>query len=109
MNTHPIFFTYNAENKLKIQLKADVEIPGSEPYYRITNISPAGHERKFAVLPDITIKRINHKDKEIWVHADSNMPSDLSNTIGNILENTLPEIHSASVSTQHDSDDLYVE
>ena len=97
MNTLPITFAFSTDSAFTMQLEAEVELPGSVPLYQVKNIHLArNHHHSATNIPDITLKCLLKQDKRVWVHADSDMPSDLSTAVGNVLENILPAITIAS-------------
>lgn len=106
MNILPITFAFNTDMAFVIQLEAEVELPDSIPHYQVKNIHHAGHHHKGPIIPDIVLKCLEKQDKRIWVHTDSNMPSDLSTAVGNVLENILPAIVIASANDPIEKDDL---
>jgi len=106
MNILPITFAFNTDKAFTIQLEAEVELPDSIPYYQVKNIHHAGNHHKHPIIPDIVLKCLEKQGKRIWVHTDSNMPSDLSTAVGNVLENMLPAIVIASANDQIEKDDL---
>jgi len=80
---------------ITFDLEAEVELPDSIPYYQVKNIRLAGSESKTPVIPDTNIKCVLKVDRRLWVHIDSNLPTELSSSIGNYLERTLPKIETA--------------
>ncbi|HMI63346.1 MAG TPA: hypothetical protein VK518_20660 [Puia sp.] len=106
MNVLPITFAFNTDKAFTIQLEAEVELPGSIPYYQVKNIHHAGNHHKDPIIPDILLKCVEKQDKRIWVHTDSNMPSDLSIAVGSVLESILPAIKIASSNDPIEKDDL---
>lgn len=87
-----IQFAYCADKVFTVRLEAEVELPDAFPHYRVKNIHLAGHGRKDPAIPDVIIKCIMKNDRRTWVHADSQLASDLSCSIGSSLEKVLPEI-----------------
>ena len=87
-----IQFAYCADKVFTVRLEAEVELPDAFPYYQVKNIHLADHGRKDPVIADVIIKCIMKNDRRTWVHADSQLSSDLSCSIGASLEKVLPEI-----------------
>ena len=106
MNTLPITFAFGTDCSFIIQLKAEVELPDSVPLYQVKNIHLASNHHSAPIIPDITLKCLMQQNKRVWVHADSDMPSDLSTAVGNVLENILPAITIASENDPIEKDDL---
>ncbi|HWB94781.1 MAG TPA: hypothetical protein VG605_23155 [Puia sp.] len=78
---HTISFTYDVhDHSLKFPLKADVlcTAPG---VYTITNIRPNNHDTG-ELLPPIQLAK---KDGR-WVFLDTNQESNLSSTIGQVID-----------------------
>jgi len=92
MNTHPIKFSFRAENSVNFELEAEVVQPEDLPHYQVKNIRLAGCGHRTPGIPDTVIKCIQKAEKRVWVHIDSNLPSALSSSIGQCLEATLPSI-----------------
>lgn len=67
--------------RLNITLEADVQEHHSDTYYVITNFRIPGHGSR-PVLPDITVQKKNG----VWVHTDSGQSTNLSTTVGNVIE-----------------------
>jgi hypothetical protein len=92
MPIQPIRFSFQPDNSVTFELEADVELPGSAPYYQVKNIHLAGSGLKTPVIPDTFIKCVLKQGHRFWVHIDSNLPTELSSSIGKCLENTLPKV-----------------
>jgi hypothetical protein len=109
MHTLPITFAFSTDSAFILQLEAEVELPDSVPHYQVKNIHLArNHHHGATIIPDMTLKCLLKQDKRIWVHADSDMPSDLSTAVGKDLENILPTITIASENDPIEEDDLYL-
>ena len=108
MNILSITFAFSTDSTFTIQLEAQVELPDSVPLYQVKNIHLARNHHHATIIPDITLKCLLKQDKRVWVHADSDMPSDLSTAVGNVLENILPAITIASENDPIEKDDLYL-
>jgi hypothetical protein len=107
MNALPITFAFSTDSTFTLQLEAEVELPDSVPHYHVKNIHVArNHHHGATIIPDITLKCLVIQDKRVWVHADSDMPSDLSTAVGIVLENILPAITIASENDPIEKDDL---
>ncbi len=106
MNSLPITFAFNTDKAFTIQLEAEVELPDSIPHYQVKNIRHAGNHHRDPIISDIILKCLEIQGKRVWVHTDSNMPSDLSTAVGNTLENILPTIEIAPANDPIEKDDL---
>jgi hypothetical protein len=78
-----------ASSNLKISLNATAEIHHSEPYFVVQDFYLANNKKNnehHSVLPVQEIKRIKRGGSFLWVHKDSEEPSELSIAIGNGIE-----------------------
>jgi len=106
MNTRQLSFAFSTDGTFITQLEAEVELPGAAPHYHVKNIHIAGNGHKASVIPDLSIKCVVKMGLRMWVHIDSNLPSDLSRSIGERLESILPEIRTAPAADPLEEDDL---
>jgi len=81
-----------ASSNLKISLNATAELHHSEPYFVVHDFYLADNKKDnehHSFLPTQEIKRIRNNDSYLWVHKDSEKPSELSIAIGNGIDNVL--------------------
>ena len=77
-----IAFEYRLDRgKIVISLRAEVEVHDDPFYYLVRNIRPPQH-RDSRAIPDV---RLTKKDS-IWVHCDTERPTDLTLSIGNAID-----------------------
>jgi hypothetical protein len=84
-----IQFNFPLEHSLHtIPLQASVTLHHSEPYYVVEAFRFAGTDNdRRSLLPAIQIKYVKNRDgKNVWVHKDSERESELSSTIGKVIE-----------------------
>jgi len=106
MNTRYLSFAFGTDGTFITQLEAEIELPGSAPHYHVKNIHVAANGHKASVIPDLSIKCVMKMGIRTWVHVDSNLPSDLSMSIGRRLESILPDIRTAPAADPMEQDDL---
>lgn len=92
MKKQMIRFYFRPDNIMNVELEAEVESPLSEQYYSIRNIHSANSSQKTPILPDTFLKCILRSNHRVWVHTDSDLPSDLGSSMGAYLEQILPAI-----------------
>jgi len=77
-----ISFVYRLDqNKIAIDLWADVEIQQDSSYYIVRNIRPL-HQSNASAIPEVRLT----KKASVWVHLDSQKPTDLTLCIGKAID-----------------------
>jgi hypothetical protein len=73
---------YMADNgRLVVSLDADVEYNLQRDFYSVKNFRPRGSAGP-SVLPEVCIR----KNKDRWIHIDSEKETDLSEAIGTAID-----------------------
>lgn len=75
-------FEYHLDNShISLNLRAEVELNDDPRYYIVRNIRSL-HQGSSPAIPEIKLT----KKKSVWVHYDSQKPTDLTLSIGNDLD-----------------------
>jgi hypothetical protein len=83
-----VSFEYTADNgRLVVSLDADVEYIPQRKFYIIKNFRPRGLAGP-SVLPEVCIR----KNKDRWIHIDSEKETDLSEAIGIAIDDASPNL-----------------
>ena len=78
----PISFEYCLdEDRISVSLRADVEVHDEPTHYIVRNIR-SFRQNNAPAIPDIRLK----KHASVWVHIDSQKPTDLTRSIGKAID-----------------------
>lgn len=80
-NSYAIEFDIQLETTIQLHMTAVATLHHSTPYY-VVNDFRTRHQHEGSILPELKIR----KKKGVWVHLDTEKPTQLSEVVGSAID-----------------------